>query len=239
MSLETKYAILTDDNQYQLKARILPLQNAFCFALIGRFVSKIRSSKVEHSFGRVRYLCSSRAVGFSLSVSRARTVTDLGQRRSASGVVSDESCVSGFFHSATAAYAFPGKKEMGHEISRNLNCHSILRAFSTFYFCAAPSISATDRDINVGQSTFCRGRFRISAERPNSFLPNFFGRNFFKELHRHCIICLTKDYFFKLLLSLFLLILSNVHLIYYFYIYSIIIVNLQNISPNKFLKIRN
>lgn len=193
---------------------------------------------MEHSFGRVRYLCSSRAVGFSLSVSRARTVTDLGQRRSASGVVSDESCVSGFFHSATAAYAFPGKKEVGHEVSRNLNCHSILRAFSTFYFCAASSISATDRDINVGQSTFCRGRFRISAERPNSFLPNFFGRNFFKEL-RHCIICLIKDYFFKLLLSLFLLILSNVHLIYYFYIYSIIIVNLQNISPNKFLKIRN
>lgn len=193
---------------------------------------------MEHSFGRVRYLCSSRAVGFSLSVSRARTVTDLGQRRSASGVVSDESCVSGFFHSATAAYAFPGKKEVGHEVSRNLNCHSILRAFSTFYFCAAPSISATDRDINVGQSTFCRRRFRISAERPNSFLPNFFGRNFFKEL-RHCIICLIKDYFFKLLLSLFLLILSNVHLIYYFYIYSIIIVNLQNISPNKFLKIRN
>lgn len=193
---------------------------------------------MEHSFGRVRYLCSSRAVGFSLSVSRARTVTDLGQRRSASGVVSDESCVSGFFHSATAAYAFPGKKEMGHEVSRNLNCHSILRAFSTFYFCAAPSISATDRDINVGQSTFYRGRFRISAERPNSFLPNFFGRNFFKKL-RHCIICLTKDYFFKLLLSLFLLILSNVHLIYYFYIYSIIIINLQNISPNKFLKIRN
>lgn len=193
---------------------------------------------MEHSFGRVRYLCSSRAVGFSLSVSRARTVTDLGQRRSASGVVSDESCVSGFFHSATAAYAFPGKKEVGHEVSRNLNCHSILRAFSTFYFCAASSISATDRDINVGQSTFCRGRFRISVERPNSFLPNFFGRNFFKEL-RHCIICLIKDYFFKLLLSLFLLILSNVHLIYYFYIYSIIIVNLQNISPNKFLKIRN
>lgn len=70
------------------------------------------------------------------------------------------------------------------------------------------------------------------------FYRTFLAATFLRNC-RHCIICLTKDYFFKLLLLLFLLILSNACILYITFIYSIIIINLQNISPNKFLKIRN
>lgn len=90
---------------------------------------------MEHSFGRVRCLRSSRAVGSSPFLFLARSHWPRPKGRGASSVVSDECWVCGFFHSAT--YAFLGKKEVGHEVYPGISI--VVQSFAHFeHFTFAP-----------------------------------------------------------------------------------------------------